>query len=170
MPPSVSGRTPAELATLFGRGLAPLPAPDGVRRGALLALTRGFGGRLGGSLVEPWQPWLGKRFDASAGSGVNLIERSAFELVRLLSGRRYFRWWPHDEHAFEAFPFRVEVASSTLDDAQDVLRIDYDLRDNHPLLRRVLDEVVEVEAGVLLGQALLGRGGRRLRAAWFALW
>jgi hypothetical protein len=50
-----------------------------------------------------------------------------------------------------------------------VLRIDYDLPENPPLLRRIVDELVAVQPGVYLGQAILRRssGGRRL--AWFTL-
>ena len=50
-----------------------------------------------------------------------------------------------------------------------MLRIDYDLPGNAPPFRRILDELVEVEPGVHLGQALLRsrRGHRRL--AWFTL-
>lgn len=51
-----------------------------------------------------------------------------------------------------------------------VLRIDYDLEENPAWpVRLVLDEVVEVEPGLLLGQALLEVRRRWRRAAWFCL-
>jgi hypothetical protein len=49
-----------------------------------------------------------------------------------------------------------------------VLRIDYDLPENPPSLRRIVDELVAVAPGVYLGHALLRGGGRR-RVAWFTL-
>ena len=60
--------------------------------------------------------------------------------------------------------------SGRLDPGVEVVQIDYDLAENPPPLRRIVDEVVAVQAGVYLGQAILragADGGRRL--AWFTL-
>jgi hypothetical protein len=155
---------------MFGRSMAPAPAPDGARAGALLGLAPAPAGLALEPLTRLWQPWRGKRFDARRGRGTNLLERSAFAPLRAASGRRHFHWWPEDHELFQALPFATRLAPGLLDEAQDVLRIDYDLPENQPLLRRIVDELVEVEPGVLLGQALVRLPGRHLRAAWFGLW
>jgi hypothetical protein len=61
------------------------------------------------------------------------------------------------------------VTSGRLDPGVEVLRIDYDLPENPPLLRRIVDELVAVQAGVYLGQAILRRGNGGRRLAWFTL-
>lgn len=52
-----------------------------------------------------------------------------------------------------------------------VLRLDYrDVADNPAFpVRRVLDELVQVQPALYLGQALLTWGGRLRRVAWFSL-
>jgi hypothetical protein len=170
-PPDVlADRSGSELDELFAGGRAPASLPQGRLQGAFLTLTPPLGGALANTLAGLWQPWLGKRFEPEHGRGVNILERSSFEAMRLFAGGRYFRWWPEDDASYRAFPFSLSVAAGELRRVQDVVRIDYDLPENHPLVRRIVDEAVEVEPGVLLGQALLGLGGRKRRAAWFALW
>jgi hypothetical protein len=168
-PRALEGRAGAELAGLFARAGAPDPPLDGRYAGALLELTLaplvdGFG------LVafERTRPWLGKRFDAAAGRGENVLRQSVFGLGRALTPSRYRASWPEDEQAFRALPFRTSVGPSLLDPAVSVLRVDYDLEQNQPRVRRILDELVQVEPGVYLGQALWRRAGTH-RLAWFSL-
>jgi hypothetical protein len=165
----LAGRSPDELAGIFSRASAPPPAPDGRYRGDLLAVTMAPGlNRVFKDVFERTRPWLGKRFDAGSARGENVLDRSLWSVGRLLTPSRYRAWWPEDDETFRAFPFVTSVGPSMLDPAVSVLRIDYDLEQNHPRLRRILDELVEVEPGLYLGQALWRRGsGRRL--AWFWL-
>jgi hypothetical protein len=168
-PAALAGRSPGELAGLFARASAPDPPLDGRYRGALLALTLAPGvDGLVGSALERTRPWLGKRFDAAAARGENVLSRSLFTAGRLLTPRRYRAWWPEGGEAFRAIPFATSIGPSALDPAVSVLRIDYDLEPNHPRLRRILDELVELEPGLYLGQALWRRAGVR-RLAWFSL-
>jgi hypothetical protein len=168
-PEALAGRSPGELADLFGRAAAPDPPLDGRYRGDLISMTVAPG--VDGAFLRGFQrsrPWLGKRFDAAARTGQNLLDRRLWGAGRLLTPHRYRAWWPEDERTFRAFPFETAVGPSLLDGEHPVLQIDYDLNVNHPRLRRIRDELVEVEPGVYLGQALWRRAGVR-RLAWFWL-
>ena len=73
-----------------------------------------------------------------------------------------------------ALPFGAALSPSVTDPAVTVLKIDYDL-DLNPgfVVRRVLDELVQLAPGYYLGQALLRRGSRAAPrwacAAYFTL-
>jgi hypothetical protein len=168
-PEALAGRSGSELAELFARAQPPHPALDGRYRGDLIQTS--MPPAAGGLLLrgfERMRPWLGKRFDAAAGGGQNLLDRRLWGAGRLLTPRRYRAWWPEDERTFRAFPFETAVGPSLVDLEHTVLQIDYDLDVNHPRLRRIRDELVELEPGVYLGQALWRRAGVR-RLAWFWL-
>ena len=151
----------ARLGELFGDSTAPDPPLEGFLSGRPLALSRSplldaWGRRLG----ELYMPWLGKRFESSAGWGINVLARSARLPLRVL--------WPsyvaERELAdrIEAFSFRTRAGSGELDPATDVLKIDYDLERNPDLVRRLLDEVVQLDRGLYLGKSLVrGRAGWR---------
>ncbi|HYX85091.1 MAG TPA: hypothetical protein VE777_08980 [Gaiellales bacterium] len=164
-PHTLVGLEPGALEGLFARGKVPDPPPDGRLKGALLHMTIG---PAGGLIARTAGAWLGKRFDA-AGGGENVFDRRLFKLGRLLTPAAYRAWWPEDGRAYRALRFTTVVAPGELDPGVGVLRISYDLPENAPLLRRVVDELVEVEPGVYLGQALLRRRGGHRRLAWFTL-
>ena len=168
-PRTLTGRSPAELEGLFARGVPPDPPLDGRYDGALLHLTLGPGGDLAlGAVFRLWMPWLGKRFDAAAASGENVFDMSAYRAGERLTPAGYRAWWPEDVSSYRALRFRTSVGPGRLDPGVEALRIDYDLLENPPPLRRITDEVVAVQPGVYLGQAIWRRaGGHRL--AWFTL-
>lgn len=165
-PRTLAGRSPGELEGLFARGRVPDPPPAGRLRGSLLHLTLGPAGAL---LAPAAAIWLGKRFDADRETGANVFDRRAFRLGRLLTPAAYQASWPEDARSYRALAFTTTTGPGALDPGVEVLRIDYDLPGNAPPFRRILDELVEVEPGVQLGQALVRarRGHRRL--AWFTL-
>jgi len=76
--------------------------------------------------------WKGKTFNAAESRGANVLENDG--------ARR------------EEFPFRLSTGPGLQDPAIEVLKIDYDLPDNPCWLRFILDEVVEVDDGKLLGK------------------
>ncbi|HEX5556938.1 MAG TPA: hypothetical protein VFX13_04890 [Gaiellales bacterium] len=169
-PRTLAGKTPAELEGLFARGVPPEPPLDGRYDGALLDLTLGPGGDLlFGAVFRLWLPWLGKRFDAEAATGENVFDMSAYRAGERLTPAGFRAWWPEDVSSYRALRFRTAVTSGRLDPGVDVLRIDYDLPENPPLLRRIVDELVAVQTGVYLGQAILRRGNGGRRLAWFTL-
>jgi len=158
-----------ELERTFAAGSTP-EALDGPRRGRLVATTVGRG--LDGPfefLTRVWLPWKGKTFHPADGDGHNLFTSGGDRAIALAfpgyGGRS------SDETGPIAFRFVTIVGPSVTHPSVDVLRIDYrDLPENPGWpIRRILDELVEVEDGVFLGQALIHwRGGLR-RAAWFSL-
>jgi hypothetical protein len=123
-----------------------------------------------GALIAPAAAiWLGKRFDVDHGSGSNVFSSRVFRLGRMLTPAAYQASWPEDSRSYRALAFATSAGPGALDPGVEVLRIDYDLPGNAPPFRRILDELVEVEPGVYLGQALLRRRGGHSRLAWFTL-
>jgi hypothetical protein len=139
----------ARLDDLFRSGDVPHPLPDGFLDGrfvttsvhplADLALRR---------LADVWMPWRGKSFDRAGGRGIN---------VWSAGGR------------VEAFPFATRIAPAAVDPGLDVVQIDYDLDENPSLVRRVLDELVEVADGLYLGKTLLRVGAAPRPVGYFCL-
>ncbi len=97
-------------------------------------------------------PWGGKSFfrvNSSEGRGINW--------VRLPLGR--FEWFPFDP--------RLE---KSLVDGEDTIVLDYDKPENPFFIRRIHDEIREVEPGLFLGPAMWKQGGREAaHVLWFAL-
>jgi hypothetical protein len=165
-PRTLAACSAGELEGLFARGGAPDPPPKGRLRGSLLHLTLGPGG---GLLAPAAAIWLGKRFDADRDAGANVFDQRVFRIGRLLTPAAYQASWPEDSRSYRALAFSTTIGPGALDPGIEVLRIDYDLPANAPPFRRILDELVEVEPGVYLGQALLRRRGGHRRLAWFTL-
>jgi hypothetical protein len=158
-----------ELERCFASGLV----PSGLRgplHGRLLATTVGHGtDPLFEGLARAWMPWRGKTFDERRAEGRNLFSPVVRRMLRVtLPGYRDVR---DEGSAVGAFRFLTSAGPSALDPAVEVLRIDYRAVTENPEwpIRRVLDELVAVDDGLFLGQALLLWRGELRRAAWFAL-
>ncbi len=159
-----------ELEACFAAGAVP-GALEGAYAGRLLAVTMGTLRDVAAEgLARRWLPWLGKTFAAADGDGRNLLTPGGARAVRLtLPGYRGLR--RESSQRWSGFCFTTSVGESAVVPGVDVLRIDYrDIAENPAWpVRRVLDELVEIEDGSYLGQALVHwRGGLR-RAAWFGL-
>jgi hypothetical protein len=89
-------------------------------------------------------PWRGKSFSADGG-----INRVFSDRIRL-------------------FPFRTFVGKSRAGDF-DAVQLDYDLPENPFFIRRIKDEIREVERGVWLGQAYFATKQRDLLWLYFGL-
>ena len=157
------------LDDLFRAGTVP-PALDGRYDGELIAFDLAPGlTPLLESLARSWMPWKGKTFEARQSTGDNVFERASWTLAHIL--------WPFyrgyvdvGSETFRAFSFRTYSGSGKTPSDPQVLKIDYDRPDNPPLsIRRVLDELVEIEPGVYLGKAHLRWWGRWQRVAFFLL-
>ena len=158
-----------ELERCFNEGDLP-EVPDGPLRGRLLTTTMGAG-------IDPafmgiarwWMPWKGKTIDRAATRGRNLFTPSWRPVERVL-WRGYDDVQPEGPGRLSTFAFTVWTGPAETAPDTQVLKIDYDHPDSPDfLIRRVLDEVVHVGGGVLLGQALMMWRGARRRAAWFQL-
>ncbi|HXJ66518.1 MAG TPA: hypothetical protein VNN79_22390, partial [Actinomycetota bacterium] len=70
----------------------------------------------------------------------------------------------------EAFPFRNRVAPGAVDPDLETFKIDYDFDANPDfLIRRILDEVVQIAPGRLLGKILFRVSGRFHLIGYFSL-
>ena len=146
------------LNRIFRLGGPPDPPLEGPTRGILVTpvMPRPLESSLRG-LTSAWMPWLGKRFDASANLGDNLLAASARLPAKVLWPT--YRAEPLGEDRLAAFRFRTYVSPGTLDPDRQTLKIDYDSDENPALLiRDILDELVQVVPGANLGKVLLRRG------------
>lgn len=101
-----------------------------------------------GSVNAHHGDWIGKTFDARQAAGKNLF-RSANGVE-------------------QRYPFKTLVGTG-LADPVSVLKIDYDIADNPPWLRGILDEIVQIGPGHYLGRIHLRLGSMHLSVGYFEL-
>jgi hypothetical protein len=146
----------AALNEIFRSGSPPNLPLNGGYIGELVALDVAPGlNQFIEMISSRWMPWKGKIFDAAHASGDNIFTRDSLFLAHI--------WWPLyrgyiDESAekYRAFTFRTHIAPGLADPDREVLKLDYNLEGNPSLtVRRVLDELVQVEPASYLGKAHL---------------
>ena len=161
-------RVLARLDDLFRSGTVPDPPPDGFLPGRLVALSvwnqldtavEGLG-RL-------WMPWQGKAFSPASSRGVNRLTATA----RLPLKALFPSYTPEvaTQDDMDAFSFRTRVGPGAIDPHINVLKIDYDVEANPGLIRRLLDELVELEPGRYLGKILFLVRGEFRPIGFFSL-
>lgn len=117
-----------------------------------------------------WMPWQGKAFDSNTRIGFNIFAKNSLLATRILWP--FYRGIRTDaEQTYVAFAFRTWTGSGKLDPDVQVLKIDYDLPGNPKrTIARVLDELVQLPDGTLLGKAQLHWWwGRWQTVAYFTL-
>jgi hypothetical protein len=159
-----------ELQAMFLAG-RPAQGISGQTEGILVTWTmHPLADRLIGSITDAWMPWLGKKFDAAAHTGLNTLTNSARWPAKLLWPRYSTRDAALGRSAFD---FTTYVEAGRLDPSVDVLVIDYESVESNPrlLIRSIRDELVEVVPGANLGKMLVNVPGRRqpFPALYFAL-
>ena len=158
----------AELERCFAAGAAP-ERLEGPLDGRLVTSTFGWGlDPLLEAVTRLWLPWIGKAFFPEQQEGRNRFVRSSRPFFRVL--------WPgysdlRDDGTggFTSFRFDTRIEDSVTVSGLPVLKIDYDHPGSPWPIGLILDELVHVGDGQHLGQALMRRGGRFHRVAWFAL-
>ncbi|HLO18644.1 MAG TPA: hypothetical protein VK206_27685 [Anaerolineales bacterium] len=144
----------AELNTLFRSGTIPEPTPNGRYAGELIALdiAPGFT-QFFQWLLSMWMPWLGKTFNAAQESGDNIFTKDSYPLARFFNP--FYRGFAADTpNTYRGFAFHTYIAPGLADPDRQVLEIDYNLKENPSLtVRRVLDELVQVDHNLYLGKA-----------------
>jgi hypothetical protein len=150
------------LRRLFRLGT--VPVPDGRYEGELVGLSTGL-------LSDPffdwitriYQPWRGKTFDASSSTGDNVFHDNAWSKATGKLGWPEYRI-PTDDppSTVRVFPFKSQPAAGIEDADMLVLRITYADSPNPLPVRRLVDEVVELPGGYILGKAHM-RGLREFR-------
>ena len=168
-----AGARPGEASDTLNRVFRlgrPPSALDGFHEGIIVAPLFGRAVDPGlRAVARAWMPWAGKRFDSAAEAGENLLDGAARLPMKLV--------WPSyrlettGDGRCAGFRFRTSVGPGSDDPDREVLRLDYDLEENPGfLIRDLLDELVEVVPGVLLGKIMLRRGaGERRLVGYFAL-
>jgi hypothetical protein len=142
------------LNDLFRAGTVPEPALNGRYAGELIALdlapvlTPFFQW-----LASTWMPWRGKAFNISQQRGDNILSKDSYPLARLFNP--LYRGFISDRPGtYRGFAFRTYIAPGLFDRDRNVLKIDYNLKENPALtVRRVLDELVQLDEGLYLGKA-----------------
>jgi hypothetical protein len=144
--------------------LGSVPAPDGRYQGELIALSTGL-------LSDPffewltriYLPWQGKNFVVAEHSGDNIFHDNAWSRATSRFG------WPGyriendtPPGTVRVFPFRTEVSLDIEEEETQVLKLDYADALNPLPVRRIVDEIVELPGGYILGKTHM-RGIRELR-------
>jgi len=146
----------AALNEIFREGSPPDPPLNGTYAGELVALDVAPGlNQFAEMITSRWLPWKGKFFDAARACGDNIFTRDSLLLAHI--------WWPlyrgyknESAERYRAFTFRTHLAPGLTDPDRHVLKLDYNLEGNPSLsVRRVLDELVQVEPALCLGKAHL---------------
>lgn len=159
----------ARLNEIYRSGTAPDPLPDGFMPGRLLGMS--VQPQLDGvvrRIAALWMPWQGKVFDPDTMTGVNRFLPN----VRIPMKVVFPRYTLEEATArkVEAFPFRNRIAPGAVDPDLETFKIDYDFDANPDfLIRRILDEVVLIAPGRLLGKILFRVGDRFHLIGYFAL-
>jgi hypothetical protein len=160
----------AALSELFALGTPPAGI-DGRTEGILVApliaspvdrAMRAIEGLVG-------LPWLGKRFDAGANRGDNVLRQSARIPAKLFWPLYSTRPLGDDRSAFD---FETRVEPSEDDSSVEILVIDYVVMDSNPrfVIKRIRDELVEIVPGANLGKVLWRHGdGSYALIGYFAL-
>ncbi len=183
------------LDRLFELGHPPREPLDGFYRGQLVTITLAVGvDRIMNGLARKYMPWRGKLFDAGRRGGTNVFAAGSRRLVGwFFPGYTGWREAPvartgeasapaattgtatpvataaPPPGTLCAFDFTTVVGRGAVDPV-DVLKIDYDLPENPPDLRRLLDELVELSSGFYLGKVhVFRRDGRLQTVGYFSL-
>ncbi len=139
----------AELDALFREGETPDPEGlEGVSEGRVLAGRGVLRAEPVRELVNnPLLPWKGKHVEGRHGSNrfeVGPLERKGFE-------------------------FDMYVTRSLVDEDDEVLIFDYDTPENPPGIRRIRDDLKEVDDGLFLGTSNVRVGDGYRFLIYFAL-
>ena len=160
----------AALRELFALGTPPAGI-DGRTEGILVTpLIAAPVDRVMRALTGAWMPWMGKRFDAEAGGGDNVLAAGARWPAKLFWPLYSTRPLGGDRTAFD-FETRIEPSKAE-GPPVDVLVIDYVVVDSNPrfLIKRIRDELVEIVPGANLGKVLWRHGdGSYALIGYFAL-
>ena len=144
----------AALNDLFRAGAVPEPLPNGRYAGEMVAIELAPGlTQFFQWLAERWMPWKGKIFDAAHQRGENIFTKDSYLLARLFNP--FYRGFAGDgPGTYRGFAFQTYLAPGLFDTDRTVLKIDYDLKENPPpTVRRVLDELVQLDEDLYLGKA-----------------
>ena len=144
----------ALLNALFREGSLPRQALNGRTMGKMVAVNIApILTPIIQRFLERRMPWVGKLFDATNQKGDNIFWRSSLPAFRLCCP--FYRGYLDDsKETMRAFSFRTYIGKGIQDPDRQVLKIDYNDKSNPALsMRRILDELVQVDDNFYLGKA-----------------
>lgn len=143
----------AALNDIFRRASRP-ELPAGRYNGSLIAVRIVPGiTQLVRYLADSWLPWIGKQFHLPDQSGDNIFTRDSLRLARVI-WPRYSGYRRDTATTYRAFRFQTRMDHGLFDPDRQVLVLDYCLPGNPPTnVKRVRDELVQLEDGTYLGKA-----------------
>jgi len=146
----------AALNEIFRAGSPPNPPLNGGYAGELVGLDVAPGlNQFAEIITSRWLPWKGKFFEAAQASGDNIFTRDSILLAHIV-WPLYRDYKDTSAERYRAFTFRTHLAPGLTDPDRQVLKLDYNLEGNPRLsVRRVLDELVQVDTTYYLGKAHL---------------
>lgn len=154
------------LERLFRLGR--VPRPNGRYEGELVGVSTGL-------LSDPffewltriYLPWRGKTFDAENQTGDNIFVDNAWSKATGMLGWPEYRVRSDDvPGTIRVFPFRSYEAPGIEDGSVTVLKLDYAAGKNPLPVKRIVDEIVELPGGYILGKVHM-RGLREFRRITF---
>lgn len=155
----------SDLHELFATGTVPKTL-NGFHPGSLEKLyPKTFIEHLGRYIFPLWLPWYGKEFDSTAKRGINRVPAVLEPIARARYGNRAIG--DKIGYAIRAFPFATKDTTA-LKDTTKVLQLSYDLPENPPTIRAIVDELVELD-DKYLGKAYTKEGTDYRLLAMFSL-
>lgn len=99
-------------------------------------------------------PWLGKSFESANCLGFNIFTPQGGRLLRIMMPL-YKLFRVNGEGNTDAFNFKTFTAPALKDGSLDVIKLDYDSKENPFIIRMILDEIVETAPREYLGKVHL---------------
>jgi len=156
----------AKLQEKFINGNTPTKL-DGFYKGRLdEIINTNFLETLGKMLLSMFLPWKGKWFDAKGNCGDNILPSYLIPFLKLKIGKNFEI--KKEFGGVHMFTFKTSIQKGLKDDIR-VLCLDYNIPQNPPFVRKVIDELVEVGKDSYLGKAHIKEGNSFRTIAFFSL-
>lgn len=140
---------------------------SGFYKGELIRLFPGsLSETVGALFLNVWLPWKGKFFYPDQQLGDNIMSPALEFFIKFLY--RDFGVAKPADGKFHALPFQTYAMPGTLDPI-NVLQLNYDLPQNPPIVRKIVDELVLVGPHEYLGKAYLMNNNLPRLIAYFRL-
>lgn len=121
----------------FLRGKSNLPS-DGFYKGTPLVL---------GIKKSNWQ---GKAF-ANHISGFNIFHEKGIQILSIITPF-YSKFSKNEDGTYSAYNFKTYIAKGIREEDKDVIKLDYNLKENPFFIRVIMDEIVEVAKNEYMGK------------------
>ncbi|MEE9354653.1 MAG: hypothetical protein V3U75_03600 [Methylococcaceae bacterium] len=144
----------ASLNEIFRKGKKPLQSSlDGHYDGELIALDIApIVSKSVEVLARYWMPWKGKFLIKKDKKGDNIFGEKNRWLLKVLFPF-YKNYSDYTSETFRTFVFQTSTGKGQVDQDRQVFKIDYAIPENPALsIRRILDEIVQVDEQLFLGK------------------